>query len=359
MSRTASPARFDAAALGLVGALLAAHYAVPPHVLWIHALLSWAFLIPVLVAAANRGLRGGLGVAALTSVGLAPHAFGLSRIHGLSANTIWMDLVTLLVAGGTSGWLRDRWRLEEERGERIRSLRFLARIHGALERDLGCAVPSIRGLLVSLDPFKSRVPGIAPALRAMDHSIAAIESLMSDLLLLRLDSRFGFVRLDRVLETARERLNRVAADAPPISVIWRSSPALIPGSQFSLGTAIAALVLHAAPDGSPVDIVVLGEQEGALIEIHPRAGSRDSMAPPSSTRELACQVIEAHGGWVADLLADPSPRVSVFVPAMLRIRPDRRSAHRDPRSLLRPRETAPARRTAAGERHSPEPEPAA
>lgn len=305
--------------------LAAAHYSVSAHVLWIHVILFWLFQVPILLGGVTRGFRGGLMTASLAAVMLLPHAVGLSRHHGLSANAIWMDLATLFIIGGTTGWLRDRLQREKEMGERVRELTSLKRFNAALQQDLSGPVRATRGLLLSLEPMRARSPALAPSLHGMDLALEGIESLIVRLRALRIDPRLGLVRLDRVLEATQERLTEANGSAPTLKIEWLCQSLLLPASVVSLGSAIATLLRDLMPPGSEVRLSVSTQTGSVLLDIRqvspPFLDGAPFISPPKTSLEIAYQVIRAHGGRVEGALSDDGPGLRVFLPTMLRIRP--------------------------------------
>jgi hypothetical protein len=314
--------RWDALIVFTLGLLTVAHYTVPTHVLWIHILLFWLFQVPILIGGFTRGVRGGLSTAIVATVLLFPHAVGLSRHHGLSANTIWMDLASLYVIGLATGWLRDRWRKEQEMGERIRELTNVDEILHALRRELQGPVSSIRGLLYSLDPFQRQQPGVVPAIRALDASFSSIENLNQRLQVIRVDSKMRLVGLDRILASAQKYLHGVTYPTPMVTLEWRCAPPRIPASNLGLSSSLASLILHLTPPAVGVWVIVSKAPGWVVIELRPMGTD----LPPSFSQStcslaIASQVIRAHGGRVEDHLGDlKDPRLRVCLPTVLRIR---------------------------------------
>jgi len=306
--------------------LVIAHYTFPGHILWVHMLLFWLFQIPILIGGVTRGVRGGILTASIASILLLPHALGLSQHHGLSANAIWMDLISLFVIGFATGWLRDRWRMEQEQGERVRDLRNLQEILRAIANELRSPVTALRGLIIALGPSTGRRPGVAAATQAMDAALRPVEDLVERLDLLRVDSKMGLVRLDHILEAAQAQIERFHGKVPTVSIEWNCNPMTIPASPSSLGASVAALILQWSDLAEQVRIVVSRAPGYAVLNIRSSKpdidrSSRDPL-PPISCLAIARQAIGAHGGRIEHLPdEEEGPRIQVLIPSALRVRP--------------------------------------
>lgn len=317
--------RWDASSVLLVAGLMAAHYAVPERVLWPHVVLFWSFQIVVLIGAATRGIRGGLATAVILSTSLLPLAIALTRRHGASASMIWMELVSLYIIGISAGWLRDRWRREQEMGERTRELKVLARILESIRQDLSGPIRSTRRLLLSLEPLRERQPALVPAIRGIDSSLGPAEALMGRLQNLRVDPRVSLVRFDKVLEATRDSLTRMSAPGPGLSIEWRCAPPTIPASRISLSSALATLLIDLAPASSVVRVTVRRAGSWIVLDLCPAAGVPGRVPAPGpaplASLEIANQVVRAHGGRVQrEFRAADATVMRVHIPCVLRIR---------------------------------------
>jgi hypothetical protein len=318
--------RWDISVILILGLLSLAHYTVSAHTLWIHAILFWLFQIPVLIGGCTRGVRGGLAVAAVTSAAFFPHALGLSRHHGLSANTIWMDLASLFIIGLTTGWLRDRWHRQMEMGERIRDLGNLNRILKALCGDLRAPVPAIRGLIVSLEPLKNRTPALAFAVHSMDRSLSRLEEVFEHLESFRIDQKMGYVRLDRILTAMQGHLRRIASPVPAVRIDWSCSPPMVPANVASLSSSLACLIMHLAPRAQEVGLRITRASNWTSLDIYCHETTDDeepaTFRPPLVSFEVACLVIQAHGGVVERMPVGSDARyLRVHIPTTIRVRP--------------------------------------
>lgn len=96
-----------------IALITALHYWVGMEHGWAHDVLRRLYYLPILLAAFDHGLRGGLGAAALTSLLYLPHAFSLSPGHhhdpggGLDKA---LEILLYNLVGATAGLLADRER---------------------------------------------------------------------------------------------------------------------------------------------------------------------------------------------------------------------------------------------------------
>lgn len=311
--------------LSLIG-LLVAHYAVPAQAHWIHIALFWLFQIPVLIGGVTRGARGGLAAAIFITAAVSPDALGLTHHHhGLSANAIWMDLVSLYIIGGMTGWLRDQWRRQAEHGEKLRDLENLGQLLTAFRRDLYGPAAGMRGLLVSLEPLQRRTPGLVPAVREMSALLRSIEMLVDRLGSLRIDQRIGLVPLEAVIGATEAHLQRMGTPASSIKVLWRCDSTSIPASVVSVATSLATLIMGSVGSRREIPITIMREPGWVVLELRAGGFANDeggvSSCLPTGSYEAACQVIRAHGGFVENRMSGREPfLLRVGLPTLMRVR---------------------------------------
>lgn len=317
------PTKWDVLTGVLLGGLVLAHYAVPPGFIWVHVVLFWLFQVPILIAAITKGVRGGLTAATIASATLLPHILGLNRNDGLSANALWMDLASLYILGFATGWLRDRWRNEEEMGERKRDLADLDRTLNALRQDLSGPLLTLRGQLIAL----RRIPGadstLDSALRYMDGALISLETLNARLQILRIDSDITYLPLNDVLGRTQKYLQLRSSPSPAITFDWLSLPPILPASALSLSRALAGIILHMARPHSGVHINVSRSPGWAVLQLLPWSPVLDVqqlLEKPLADLEFACQVVRAHGGRVDDSRDEKGRRtVSIHIPTAARL----------------------------------------
>jgi hypothetical protein len=235
-----------------------------------------------------------------------------------------MDLASLYVIGLTAGWLRDRRRRQEEVGERIRNLKSLGQVIKAVQEDLGSSIPAVRGVLISLEPFRDRLPALGETVRALDHSLSPIESLTGQLRVLSVDSKVRLVSLDRVLLAAEGRMRMEGMTAPSLTLDWRCTPPTIPASVGSLSSSLAALILHMGAEWPEVKVTISKSTGWVILNLSPQSTRQrevsPSTAPTSASFEVARQIIAAHGGKLENGLdRHQDPYVRIHVPSTLQI----------------------------------------
>ena len=143
------------------------HYATGPELHWLHDVLRRLYYLPILLAAFNSGLRGGLVAALLVAVAYAPHAF-THLAHQDPANTLEkvLEMVLYLVVGGVSGTLVDR--------ERRRQVQLEA----ALEEQRATADQLVRaGRLAALGEL---VAGIAHEIKNPLHALQGTAEVVQE-----------------------------------------------------------------------------------------------------------------------------------------------------------------------------------
>ncbi len=88
------------------------HYVTSSEVAWVHDVLRRLYYLPIIIAAAHSGLRGGLSAALIVSLTYLPHAFGHMGhlMHMDPADTLHkaLEIVLYNVVGVVAGVLSDR-----------------------------------------------------------------------------------------------------------------------------------------------------------------------------------------------------------------------------------------------------------
>jgi len=148
-------------------AITALHYATGPELHWIHDVLRRLYYLPILLAAFNAGLRGGVIAALLVAAAYAPHAF-THLAHQDPAHTLEkvLELVLYLVVGGVSGMLVDRER------------RRMVQLQAALEEQRATADQLVRaGRLAALGEL---VAGIAHEIKNPLHALQGTAEIVQE-----------------------------------------------------------------------------------------------------------------------------------------------------------------------------------
>jgi signal transduction histidine kinase len=176
------------------------HYSISPHHPWAHDVLRRLYYLPIVVAALQLGLRGGIAAALVISVSYIPHAF----IHpvmfdpGRGMEKV-LEIILYFVVGTISGHLagaeqRRRAELHEALVDLRRSLTEQQRLTQQLVR---------AGRLSALGEV---VAGIAHEIKNPLHSLAGTAEIVDPLIPLDAEER----RLWELHVSELERLQRVA-----------------------------------------------------------------------------------------------------------------------------------------------------
>lgn len=176
------------------------HYSIGPHHPWAHDVLRRLYYLPIVVAALQLGLRGGLGSALLISASYVPHAFihpvMFDPARGLEKT---LEIVLYFAVGAIAGHLagaeqRRRAELQEALLELRRALAEQQRLRGQLVR---------AGRLSALGEV---VAGIAHEIKNPLHSLAGTAEVVDPLIPTEAEER----RLWELHVSELQRLQRVA-----------------------------------------------------------------------------------------------------------------------------------------------------
>jgi two-component system, NtrC family, sensor histidine kinase HydH len=174
-------------------AFSAAHLLTDPHLHWLHDVLRRAYYLPILFAAFQLGLLGGLAAVALVIVTYYPHAF-LTAHHFDPASGIEkiLEIGMYVVVGAVAGHLADKERAR--RDELTRALAEQRRLQHQLVR---------AGRLSALGEV---VAGIAHEIKNPLHSLAGSAEIVDPLIAPELEER----RLWEIHRSEIKRLERTA-----------------------------------------------------------------------------------------------------------------------------------------------------
>lgn len=185
-----------AASLGLMLCVTAVHYMTDIHAVAFHNVYRRLYYLPIVLAAFGYGLRGGLGVATLSSLAYLPHAFFMPHHHRDPAPDIdkLLEIALYLAVGALTGWLVERQRQVQRRLEQ--SLK---------ERDVLEAQLVRAGKLSALGELTS---GLAHELRnPMASILGSAEALAAEFEPTHRKHRIAQLMLSEI-----DRLNRVVTD---------------------------------------------------------------------------------------------------------------------------------------------------
>lgn len=154
-----------------IAGITALHYGVAMDHGWAHDVLRRLYYLPIVLAAFDHGLRGGLGAAALISLVYLPHAFSLSPGHhhdpggGLDKA---LEILLYNLVGATAGLLADRERAR--RRELQRALLAQQRLtHELVRQSRLCALGEV-------------VAGLAHEIKNPLHALAGTAEVVDPLI---------------------------------------------------------------------------------------------------------------------------------------------------------------------------------
>jgi signal transduction histidine kinase len=189
-------------------AISTAHFATSPELHWLHDVLRRLYYLPILLAAFQTGLAGGMAAVALVVVTYYPHAF-LTAHHVDPAAGVEkaLEIVLYVVVGGVAGWLTD-----QERRRRVELQRALDE-QRVLQQQLVRA-----GRLSALGEV---VAGIAHEIKNPLHALAGTAEVVDPLIPAEAEER-GLWELHKAelkrLERTAERFLSFARPTPAVQV---------------------------------------------------------------------------------------------------------------------------------------------
>lgn len=189
-------------------AISTAHFATSPELHWLHDVLRRLYYLPILLAAFQAGLAGGMAAVALVVVTYYPHAF-LTAHHVDPAAGVEkaLEIVLYVVVGGVAGWLTD-----QERRRRVELQRALDE-QRVLQQQLVRA-----GRLSALGEV---VAGIAHEIKNPLHALAGTAEVVDPLIPAHAEER-GLWELHKAeikrLERTAERFLSFARPSPAVQV---------------------------------------------------------------------------------------------------------------------------------------------
>ncbi|MEZ4226214.1 MAG: ATP-binding protein [Polyangiaceae bacterium] len=203
-----------------------AHYATSGEQAWVHDVLRRVYYVPIIVAGAQAGLRGGLLAAVMVSLTYLPHAF-LHMGHLLHmdpADTLHkaLEIVLYNVVGSVAGVLADR-----ERKRR-------AELEVALEEQQRLQAELVRaGRLSALGEV---VAGIAHEIKNPLHALKGTAEIVDGAIPAEAEER-------RLWELHRAELERLSRVSERFSSFARpSEPELRPTDLREIASAVGELV---------------------------------------------------------------------------------------------------------------------
>jgi two-component system sensor histidine kinase HydH len=292
-----------------------AHYSTGPELLWVHNVLRRLYYLPIIVAAFQAGLRGGVAAAVVASLSYLPHAFlHMGHLAHTDPGTA-LEVVLYNLAGIVAGYLaaaerQRRAELREALEEQQRLQKQLVRagrlgalgeVVAGIAHEIRNPLHALRGTAEIVDPL---VPKGTDERRMWEIHVSELERL--DRVATRflsfatpkpiepqpLDLREVAERLvDLVGADARKKGARMVTDLPDEAVMVRGDRDQL--AQVALNIALNAL-RAVAPAGGTIRVGVRGRARSAPHQMPALVIENDG--PPIAEEELEHLFDPFHGG---------------------------------------------------------------
>lgn len=229
------------------------HYGTGPAHHWIHDILRRLYYLPIILAAFQRGLAGGLMAAAVVSITYLPHAFFFHGYHDPAPRVEKaLELVLYVAVGGVAGWLADQER--RRRGELREALAEQRRLQKQLVR---------AGRLGALGEV---VAGIAHEIKNPLHALAGTAEVVDPLVPADAEER-------RLWERHVQEIHRLGEVAERFLSFAR--PQALSAGPLDLGDVVRRLrdLVEAEARQQGVDLVVVLPEAPVPVQ-----GDRDLLA---------------------------------------------------------------------------------
>jgi signal transduction histidine kinase len=332
------------------------HYGTSPEHGWVHDVLRRLYYLPIIVAAFQLGLRGGLAAAIVVSVTYLPHAF-MHPVHHDPARGLEkaLEIMLYLVVGTVAGYLasaarRRQLALQAALDEQQRLTRQLVRagrlsalgeVVAGIAHEIKNPLHALAGTAEVVDPL---IPPEAEERRMWDLHVAEIARLR------RIADRFLTFAKPRPLElgpvdlrdVAHRVVDLVGAQARKhdvrLEVVPRDHHAIVEGDLDGLAQVVMNIVINgiAALEGRGglirMSIDAAGGEPSRVYSLHIendgppiaedmlehifdpfRSGDDRSTGLGLS---IASRIAEQHGGYIEASNAGLGVRFSVFIPAL-------------------------------------------
>lgn len=313
---------------GVVAFTLALHYGwiVEPlfgHVHWIHAIHGRFCYIPIVIAAAWFGLRGGLYAALLISVAVLPYIFttGLET-HALAdelTEIVFYFAIALLAGGLIEREFRSRIKAENMRLqlERSHKMSLVGQIAAGMAHEIKNPLASIKGAVEILceDGTSEEDKGEFKAIVLKE--VRRINASVSDFLEFARPSETTLAELN-LADVVRSSLKQIQPQALRRDIRIFShveDPVIVMADEEKIHQVMLNLLLNAvdaSPDGSTVTVSLNAEESDARISIEDAGSgiSADNVSKifepffttkPSGTGlglAIAKSIVERHSGHI-------------------------------------------------------------
>lgn len=261
---------------GVIAFTLAMHYGliVKPifgHIHWIHAVHGRFCYVPIVIAAAWFGLRGGLYTALFISVAILPYIFNTAAgVHALAdevTEVVFYFALALLAGGLLERELRSRTKAEDMRLqlERSHKMSLVGQIAAGMAHEIKNPLASIKGAVEILCEDGTSQKDKTEFKAIVLKEVKRINASVGDFLELAKPSETTLAVLN-LADTVRSSLKQVQPQAMKneIKIISRTEdPVIIAGDEEKIHQVMLNLLLNAV-DATP-------DQSDIRVDLHTKA----------------------------------------------------------------------------------------
>ncbi|MCP4805728.1 MAG: sensor histidine kinase [Proteobacteria bacterium] len=323
-----------------LAATAALHYLSPPDAHWVHDVARRLFYVPILLAGAYGGVRGGLLAATVAIALYVPHAFLSGHAHHIDPGTQTEKLLEIgfyLVIGGVSGFLsereqarRDELHAKDALLTRAARLEALGELSAGLAHEIRNPLHAMRG---TAEILLDAVPEGAPEERLGQAHIAEIDRLGGVLKRFLTFARepvvdvSGNANLEAVVARVAD-LVRAQAGRDGVELVTQPGGRTARGDEEQLTQVVLALALNglqATGEGGRLELAASGlELTVTNTGAHIADGDLERVFDPFFTTRaegtglglsVAWRIVEAHGGQLTAENVEGGVRFRVALPA--------------------------------------------
>ncbi len=167
---------------GILLVITAGHYLVPAEHHIIHNILQRLYYIPVVLAAYQRGMRGGAIVSIISAVLYLPHIiFGWDKNPEYQVSQL-AEIILFILIGISAGMLFEQKEANQRTIRSYEKMAMFGNLSRSIIRSLKKPVRAIRGMLMALEPMSNRNTGLASCIEIIESEIEIIENVRNDLI---------------------------------------------------------------------------------------------------------------------------------------------------------------------------------
>ena len=265
----------------VIGLTLSIHYGwlIEPffgHIHWLHAIHGRFCYIPIVIAAAWFGLRGGLLTALFISVAILPYIFSSNlEVHELVdefTEIIFYFAIALLAGGLIQREFKARKRAEDMRLqlERSHKLSMVGQMAAGMAHEIKNPLASIKGAVEILCDKATSETDRKEFRSIVQKEVKRINSSVTDFLEFARPSETKLVELN-LAEVVQSSIKQVQPQAGKrnIDIVNRlENPVMVMGDKEKIHQVILNLLLNAidaSPDASSVTVTLKPDGVNALI----------------------------------------------------------------------------------------------